>query len=720
MNIPKPNALWCVAAGILCATQLMSAACAGDGLHWSLSKPQHPEVPDAAQLAHGDRVRNPIDAFILQRLQQEQLDPAPLADKYALVRRAYFDLLGLPPTPEQVQNFVNDTATDAWPRLIDELLKSPQYGERWGRHWLDVARYADSGGYETDIYYRNAWRYRDYVVKSFNEDKPYDVFVQEQIAGDELWPDNLDLDPKRVYITSEQQRKHLEARIGTGLYALGPQIHESGLDARRLRYEILTDWVDTTGSAFLGLTIGCARCHDHKFDPLTQQDYFALQAAFAGSIEVELPLLTAMELADWKQFYPRVVAVEEARRAYRLFEQQLAGRPATAAEEQQQRELLENIARRVLELPERAGSVPNSPFDGLMEIPRASVLGHERRELVQSVRLLDRGELSRPEHAVDAAIPAALATATASEPALAQPFGGRKQLALWLTQPDHPLTARVMVNRIWQGHFGQGLVSTPNDFGTMGTPPSHPQLLDWLASEFVEQGWSIKQMHRLIMLSGTYQLSSRFATDSHLSCDPENRLLWRMHRRRLEAEALWDAVHAVAGTLNLKAGGRPVVPPLADDELAALREKWHWPVSADPADHTRRGIYILVRRNFPFPMFEVFDAPVMSVSCPQRDVTTVALQALWSLNNRSVAEQARKFSAQVIATAGDDPQAWIDRAWRMAVARPPTAEEAHEALTLLEDLAREAPGENTADARREALAQLCLAIFNLNEFAFVD
>jgi hypothetical protein len=682
---------------------------------------------------------NAIDAFVLWKLEREGLAPAPLADKHTLVRRAYFDLLGLPPTPEQVAAFVDDPSPHAWRNLIDQLLRSPHYGERWGRHWLDVVRYADSGGYETDIYYPYAWRYRDYVVKSLNDDKPYDVFLQEQIAGDEIWPDNLDLDPQAVYLVSPEKRRHLEAWIGTGLFTLGPRIHESGLDAERLRYETLTDWVDTTGAVFLGLTMGCARCHDHKFDPLTQRDYYALQAIFAGSREVDIPLLTDMEMADWKQHYPRLVAVDEARRAYRLFEQRTSGRELTGGEEQEKRQLLEAIARRVLELPERASSVPNSPFDGLMEIPRASVLGHERPELVKPVYVLDRGELGRAGDRVAAALPVVLAEATGVPSALPGPFGSRRGFAEWLTRPDHPLTARVLVNRIWQWHFGEGIVATASDFGVMGQPPTHPELLDWLATEFVERGWRVNELHRLIMLSSTYQMSSNYAPDGHLAKDADNRLLWRMNRRRLEAEALWDAVHATAGTLSLKIGGRPVAPPLADDEIAALREKWHWPVSADLDEQTRRGMYILVRRNFRFPMFEAFDAPVTSVSCPARDVTTVAPQALWTLNNESVFGQAREFAQRVIQEVGLEPTACVARVWHIALGRPPTSDERQEALGLLaafsptaadrsEKSAGGLPSTSTPPAHdapalapaTSALARLCLAVYNLSEFAFVD
>ncbi|MEZ6034495.1 MAG: DUF1549 and DUF1553 domain-containing protein [Planctomycetaceae bacterium] len=700
-----------------------------DALMWSLRALEQVEPPPIDSLQFSDRVRNPIDQFVLQRLEAAVLEPAPAADRRTLIRRAYFDLLGLPPTPEQVNAFLADKADDAWPRLIDSLLASKHYGERWGRHWLDVARYADSGGYETDIYYRNAWRYRDYVVNSFNSDKPYDVFVQEQIAGDELWPDNLDLDPRRVYNVSAEKQRHLEARIGTGFYALGPRIHESGLDAKRLAYESLTDWADTTASAFMGLTLACARCHDHKFDPITQDDYFALQAIFADAREIELPLWHSMGEADWRQNYPRVVAVQEAREACRLFEASVQGKALSPDELAHKQLLLAAIGQAVMNLPTTTAGQETIPYDGLMHIPVANVLGREHPALIRPVYLLDRGELHKPQSRVRAALPASLAAATTTSLELQAPYEARKEFALWLTRKDHPLTGRVIVNRIWHWHFGRGIVETPNDFGNMGQPPSHPELLDWLTTQFVRDGWKIKNLHRLIMNSAVYRQSSQFETAGNLSADFDNRLLWRMNRRRLEAEALWDNVHASAGTINLKMGGPPVVPPLAEDEIASLRDKWHWVVSADPAQHTRRGIYILVRRNFKFPMFEVFDTPVTSQSCPVRDVTTVAPQALWCLNNASVLRQAMHMAGRVVGDAGNDPTTQVDRAWQIALGRPPSDAESTAAIKLLHDLqqsssssAPELPDSlrSVPPSHAQALAKLCLALFNLSEFAFVD
>ena len=701
--------------------------------HWAFRKPDRAIAIESLRDDLREQLGNvnPIDVFIRQKLEEKGLQGAPRATSDTLIRRAHFDLIGLPPSPEQLDQFLSNPSTSAWETLINDLLATPQYGERWGRHWLDVARYADSGGYETDMYYRNAWRYRDYVVKSFNDDKPYDRFVQEQVAGDEIWPDNLDLDGN--YILADTKRRALEAHTGTGFYALGVQIHESSMDARKQDYERLTDWTDATGAAFLGITLGCARCHDHKFDPLTQRDYFSLLAVFSRSREIERPIVNAMEIADFKQHYPRVVAVRAAREAYRQFEQSIAGRPASAEEQARKNELLQTIGQRVLEIPERATSSPNSPFDGLFELPAISVLGHERPELHRATHLLNRGDLDRPKEAISPALPKALAEATGVSATLPDDLTGRKELALWLTRPDHPLTARVIVNRVWQWHFGRGLVSTPNDFGHMGQPPSHPELLDWLATEFVAQGWSLKQLHRLIMTSATYQQASDYAPSIHITADPDNRLLWRFSRRRLEGEAVWDALHAVAGTINLQVGGPPIIPPLSDEELSSLRDRYRWVVTPDSRQHARRGLYIVNYRNYRFPLFDVFDAPVNAVSSPGRDVSTVAPQALWLMNNRTAWNQAEHLAARVLRDGCDQPDRFVPKLWKITLGRQPTEQELAEAIELIEQLAA-TPGGNSGKAfetgpqelrsipapRAAALVTLCLAMFNHNEFLFID
>ena len=637
---------------------------------WSFRKLKRPPVPQVAGTA------NPIDAFLTRTLQEKGLTPAPPADRRTLIRRVYFDLVGLPPEPERVERFVKDPAPDAYAKLIDELLSSPRYGERWGRHWLDVVRYADSGGYETDIYYRNAWRYRDYVIDSFNSDKPFDRFVQEQIAGDEIWPDNLDMDG--TYKLPAAKVKHLEARIGTGFFALGPETHESNMDARKLQYEKETDWVDTVGAAFLGLTFGCARCHDHKFDPILQRDYYSMAAIFAYSTEVEIPVVHRMSIRDHDQHYPRLVAVAEAKVALREFDAKIGKREKTPEEKAERNRLLEQIGKAVSEVPEK--DAQQIPYDGLMDIPTATVLGHREPELVPKTYVYGRGDLDSPKEKVSASLPSFLGGGDLT--------GGdctgrciplaRKRLALWLTQPDHPLTSRVIVNRIWQWHFGRGLVATPNDFGRQGQPPSHPELLDWLAAEFVARGWSFKNITRLILLSDAYQRASRFQNAQNQRLDPENRYLWRANRQRLEGEELWDGMHSAAGTLNLKTGGRPVVPPLSKDELTSLGSTWQWPVSSDPAEWNRRGVYILVRRNFIYPMFDAFDSPITAVSCPVRDTTSVAPQALWLLNNKVSFEQAKAFAARLKKQYGEVPARWVEGAWQLALGRPATTQEVEE------------------------------------------
>ena len=751
---------------------------AGGPAWWSFRPPVRPEPPQILDAAHG--VRNPIDNFVLARLHSQGLKPAPEASRLELVRRAYIDLIGLPPTPEQVESFLRDESPKAFEKLVDRLLESPAYGERWARHWLDVVRYADSGGFETDEYYPNAWRYRDYVIKSFNEDKPYDRFIQEQIAADELWPDNLDLYDTSYAIRPEKVA-HLEARVGTSLYGFGPSIGESTLDAPKLRYERLTDWVDMTGAAFMGLTMECARCHDHKFDPITQQDYFRMQAIFAPSHPVTLPVVTAMSMFHRNEYYPRAIALDERRRAHEMFEakvrlrlteEQKAGfspevrrayekpeaeRTAdeqkmaaplqdalarffhrntfklkehlTPEEKEERSRVLLAIAEKVLEIPVSDASHAIR-WDGFYDTPSATVLGHVQGELIPETRVLERGDLDRPGEPVEAGLPRILDEGVDFNANEGHGPRYRKRLALWLTRPDHPLTARVMVNRLWQWHFGRGIVSSSNDFGLQGQPPSHPELLDWLATEFIRQGWSLKAMHRLIVQSSTYRRTSRFHDAHNAAADPDNAYLWRGNRRRVEAEALWDSIHAVAGTLNSKMYGRPVVPPLSEDELAGFRLKWAWTVPADPAEHARRGIYILARRNFVFPMFEKFDTPDPAVSCPERAVTTVAPQSLWLLNNDAVFRQALAFAGRLVREGGPEPDQWVDRAWRIALGRGPTDREAGDALETLasadgetwKELPEGTPPELKAIGRRQAqgLTELCLAIFNLNEFLFVD
>lgn len=677
---------------------------------------------------------HPIDAFIDAKLGEVSLTPAPAASRQTLIRRAYFDLIGLPPTPEQVDKFVNNPSPFAWESLIIELLASPQYGERWGRHWLDVARYADTAGFETEEYHRNAWRYRDWVIKALNDDKPYDRFVQEQIAGDELWPSSMM--GSGAYALPAKQIAHMEGQFGTGLFGLVTRIGESRADAKLLRHEDATDWVDTLGAAFLGMTVGCARCHDHKFDPISQTDYYALQAVFQNSQLVDRPILIGVEHSNWNTDYPNVLRVAAARDEYRLFEQSLAGRAATTDEQTKLRELREKIAQAVLAVPVNTsvGGPFAKSYDGLFEIPTVTVLDHLPPLRSMPVHRLERGDLDQPRERVGPALPRALAEATGETSAIEDGYRNRARLAQWLTRPDHPLTARVMVNRIWQGHFSCGLVSTPNDFGRMGQTPSHPELLDFLATEFVQDGWSIKRLHQFIMTSQTYQ-RGRFAADSDdlrrtREIDPDNQLLAMFPRRRLEGEAIWDSVHAVAGTLNLQAGGPSFAPPLSPEEYSGMKFSQQWVVTADPKQHTRRGVYMLAMRVYRFPLFDVFDAPHNGASAGRRDVSTVAPQALWLLNNPRMWRQAQHLAARVVRDTGGDPHVLIDKLWKIALGRPPSDKERSSATELLAELERrpgvqpltEAPPElaSLSAERARAVVTLCLGIFNHSEFLFID
>jgi hypothetical protein len=630
---------------------LSDAAAAGDEpepqAHWSFRPIRRPVVP---QPCEGAWVRNPIDAFILRKLDETGLKPAGEATRLALLRRASFDLLGLPPTAEEIERFVHDARPDAYERLIDRLLGSPQYGERWGRHWLDVVRYADTGGFELDLLYRDAWRYRDYVIRSLAADKPLDRFIAEQIAGDELWPD----DP--------------EAALGSALYCVGPTQPESAMVSGQLDYQWLSDAADTTGEVFLGLSMGCARCHDHKYDPIRQRDYFALQAFFAAS---DRP-------------YPLKVRV--------------AGIKAING-------LLSDAA-----VPEKLMSDPRCTIK--LDSNARFQLFHRAEPLV--VHRLHRGELSKPEESVGPAFPAIFAgRAGARDLSGVVPRQRRAELARWLISPGNPLVARVLANRVWGWHFGQALLRTPSDFGAHSDEPAHPELLDFLARELLDHGWGLKRLHRTIMLSSAYRMSSA-AAGPGITKDPENALLWHFPRRRLEGEEIRDAMLACAGTLSIKPFGKPVVPPLDREELTGLFDaKEKWTVTKNRAEHVRRSVYLLVRRTFTLPIFSAFDPPEVMTSCPRRMQTIVPTQALTLLNSPFAREQAAAFARRIEFESGHDLREAVSHAFRHAYGRPITSDESRHAATFLEQ-------RMPAAGRGPALAELCLALFNANEFVFID
>jgi hypothetical protein len=698
---------------------------------WAFQKIVKPAVPEPKNQSWG---KNEIDAFILAKLEQKNLTPAPAADRVTLIRRATLDLTGLVPTPEEVQAFVSDAAPDAFTKVVDRLLSSPRYGERWARHWLDLARYADSEGFKSDETRPNIWRYRDYVIDSFNQDKPYDRFVKEQIAGDELYP----RDPA--------------ALIATGFNRHFPD--ES--NARKLmerRQQILNDVTDTVGSVFLGLTYGCAKCHDHKYDPILQKDYYRLQAFFANTrIEDHMALDSGEHRADYQRQYAAWDAQTKDIRAemHKLVEPALADlykenfdkfppeiqtAITTAAgertpiqwqmyykakpqldhsENEAARELKDAAKNRWAEL-----NAELARFDGIKPAPEpvAQAMIDNGRQSPKTY-VLAVGVYDAYKEEVEPGFLSILDPSPAKivPPEAVESTGRRTALANWLVSPDNPLTARVMVNRIWHYHFGRGLVGTPSDFGVMGERPANPALLDYLAATFVEDGWSIKKMHRRILLSSTYQESARFDPEA-AKVDPDDRLVWRYARHRLEGEAIRDSILEVGGRLNLEMGGPGVFPPLP----AGVETRGGWKKDENASEADRRSVYVFVRRNTRYPMFEVFDMPDTHESCPRRNATVTAPQALELLNNELVLDWSRSLAGRVWNDAGLTPEAQVDRAWRFVYSRPASAEERKEALAFLERQTAML-GKRMADgeAQKAALTDLCHMLVNSNEFLYVN
>ena len=646
---------------------------------WSFQSPKRPVVPSPRNMQW---VRNPIDQFVMAKLESKGLKPVAKASKLALVRRVYFDLHGLPPTPRQVDDFVNDPSPDAYKNLVDKLLASTRYGERWGRNWLDVVRYADTGGYETDVLYSNAWRYRDYVIRCFNEDKPYTEFVKEQIAADEIWPDNLDLNG--AYEIPKDKLASLNRRLGTGLYTVGPMAVEYTFFGDQYRAEWQAEAVETTSSAFLGLTMGCARCHDHKFDPLPQRDYYRMAAVFAGSEDREIPIVSQMGVYEYTRFQTRLVIADQIKeRLMAIDGRKGAKRPATPASKDERETLLRRLGEAYLKAP--------------LMFAKANVLAHS--EITPDSHVLIRGEFKQKGEKVSPGFPGALGGSIQINESQR-----RKALAQWLTSPEHPLLARVMVNRIWQGHFGRGIVATANDFGRQGDAPTHPELLDWLASEFAAQRYSMKALHRLLLLSNTYQMSSQ-PNEANSNVDADNRFLWRMNRRRLQAEELRDSVLASSGALNTKMAGPPVAIPLSEEEMSGMRDPSQWPVHPDVAEHNRRSVYLYVKRSFRLPMFEAFDQPDAVASCARRESSTVAPQALTLMNSDFMLKQAAHLAQHLQKEQGADQAKWIEAGSRIVFGRAPTPDEAKRSAAFLQ---------------RNDLASLCLLWFNTNEYLYVD
>jgi len=778
---------------------------------WAFEKPVRHPAPPVTDSRFGS---NPIDAFVRDMMDKKGLVPAPEADRRTLIRRAYLDLWGLLPPVKDVEAFVQDPAPDAYAKLVDRLLASPHYGERWGRFWLDVVRYADSSGFEFDITVDNAWRYRDYVIKALNEDKPYNQFIMEQIAGDEL------------------DHPTYDSLIATTYYRVGPRVRFREKNYPSYRYDYMDDMIRTTYQGFMGLSVNCARCHDHKFDPITRMDYFRSVADFWGYVDYNWPLGTKDQIAQQDRLK------KEAENEITPLQQEIARIEKPYREKQREQQVQDALKKfppdiqEAIKTPEdkrTAGQKllvaqvligpddvdPDNIQADLDAIAKSKTLqkanmvfgvaggeGYRRPLKLSPEDAAKRKELQAKIDDILNKLPDALPTAdgvrdgdyrlspdglgdshipgtgrptydvkccfipepgekfqvpqvffaAASDdvkynestfpvqPGFLQvlskstpPYkvdppnrqdyvtsGRRRGLAEEIASPENPLTARVMVNRIWGWHFGTGIVATPGNFGKMGMLPSNPELLDWLATEFIRQGWSIKQMQRLIMNSATYKMASAYYQAEDLKKDPTDVYLWRYPIRRMEAEILRDNVLDAAGNLNLQAGGPPYFPSIPVS-VRADQPRGVWDLHKEDSESWRRGVYAYVKRGLKYPMFEVYDLPDLNVTCERRATSTVPTQALTMLNNEFVLMQADSFAKRVMKEAGDDPAAQVKAMYEIALSRDPTAKEvATNVAFLKKQRDHELNGGAKEDtAALSALTDLAHVTLNLNEFVYI-
>ncbi|MDQ6664090.1 MAG: DUF1549 and DUF1553 domain-containing protein [Acidobacteriota bacterium] len=633
--------------------------------HWAFQKRSNPPIPTFAAPKDRAWAKTPVDAFVLARLQKEGLPPAAPADRETLIRRISFDLTGLPPTPSETAAFVKDRSPGAYENLVERLLNSPHYGERWGQHWLDVVRFAETDGFEYDTHRRDAWRYRDYVIRAFNNDKPYDRFLTEQLAGDEIAP------------------KEDETLIAAGFNRLGPLRKNAGnQEVASSRNEVLTEMTNIVGSGVLGVTLGCARCHDHKFDPYRQSDYYRMQGFFAATFENNVSKATPEEESAWKaKDDPIEQEIKDLRKS-------LKGKQG-------------DEAQAIVKKLETLEDGKPEPLPSLFSVK-------DDTEHRTEIHLLQRGDYQNKGDKVGMRALGILLPENSPELPESTPKP-RAELAKWITGPNNPLTARVMANRIWEYHFGRGIVATPNDFGRMGERPTNPELLDYLANEFVASGWSVKHLHRLILMSNTYRQAGGAPNEK----DPDDKLLSSFPRRRLEAEEIRDAMLAAAGDINSKPGGPSVIVPIDAELVKALYKPSQWAPAKDPAEYQRRSVYLIAKRNLRLPFMEVFDSPDLQVSCPRRESSTHAPQALEMLNGTLANRQAKALSDRLGREAGKSRRKEIDLAYLLVTGRSPKPPEVQLSLKFLNQNSK-ILGEEPA---RE---QFALAMFNLNAFLYID
>ena len=686
--------------------------------YWAFKSP----VRGGAPSLNDPWVRTPIDAFLLSTMKEKGLTPSAPLDREHLFRRLSLDLTGLSPTPGELDLFLADKSAGAYERAVERLLASPHYGERWALRWLDVVRYADTNGYELDLERPQAWRYRDYVIRAFQQDKPYDRFLKEQIAGDELYPGNTD------------------ALIATGFHRAGPIHLVSGnLDKEESRQEVLVEMTAGISAAFMGLTVGCARCHNHKFDPILQSDYYRLQAVLAATdykdIEIASPAEKSAYEAAKKEYEAKLEPLKKAIAAIeKPFREKLKAEKKAKVDAALLNALnipKEKRTKEEQELAKNAESQISPSWDEVVEsLPTA-----EKETRAGLRRQMHQIEWSNPEPPASAYAVANLEKAPQSfilkvgdtnhkmgevqpgfltvmggAPPPTAPIGRRAALADWLASPDHPLTARVMVNRIWQFRMGSGLVATPNDFGALGARPTNQKLLDWLATEFMANNWSVKSIDRMIVLSSAYRQSVS-GDAAKTKIDPANKYYWRMNRRRLEGELIRDNILAAAGTLNPRIGGKPVKTPIEQEIYDVIFTEGEpdnlWPVSADPNEYSRRSLYLLNKRTVRLPILANFDQPDEMSSCAARPTSTHALQALTLMNSSFMDTQSTAFAKRLERECGTgaDTDCRLRRAYKLTLARMPKPSETAMAKQFL--------------AKGGELKDFCLALLNRNEFVYI-
>ena len=718
------------------------AAAAPKQRYWAFVKPVKPPVPQAG----GEQARNEIDLFIADKLKAKGLAMAPEADRRTLIRRLYFDLLGVPPRPEEVKAFVESRSPAAYEDLVDCLLSDSRYGERWGRHWLDLARYADTNGYEGDPEWPHAWRYRNYVIDAFNQDKPYDLFIREQLAGDEIYPV-----PGAVPAPPPSP----EQVVALSFLRLAPFNRTPVSDENRDSF--LSEMTSTTGSVFLGLTVGCAKCHDHKYDSVPTRDFYRMKAFFATVQVGNTGRAGGAEPADFyrpgekawadrnREQYKKDLEAAEAK--FKEFRKPLIERLA-AQRKREKPDSKDEVSAKDVEREINSENNNASGFDKKPEIysaeeKRGWLQFNERiARLKKAIERLEpfamglrnadgppfgpsvpatyiqiRGDYN---HLGDPVEPGFLSAIQGnSEPAVLEvdrynmfPSRGRRMtLARWIASPDNPLTARVMVNRLWQYHFGRGIVETSSDFGRNGAPPTHPELLDWLAGRFVEQKWSIKRMHRLILESAAYRQASKKTDPRAAEADPDNKLLWRFPRQRLSGEAIRDSVLELSGRLTQQSGGVPIYPPLPEglDEEQKVQGVNTWETSQGP-DGRRRSVYIFQRRAMQVPFLETFDAPVLNASCDRRRNSITSLQALTMYDSDFVNQEVKFLAERLRRETGPDPREQARRAFELIFSRLPKASEFDGALKLMA----------SSQPREKGLEALCRVLLNSSEFIYID